>query len=30
MTWQMERKKWQEYLRKNDPQLLLEMEEQSE
>ena len=30
MTWQIERKKWQEYLRKNDPQLLLEMEEQSE
>ena len=30
MTWQIERKKWLEYLRKNDPQLLLEMEEQSE
>ena len=30
MTWQIERKKWHEYLRRNDPQLLLEMEEQSE
>lgn len=30
MTWQTERNKWREYLRKNDPSMLREMEEQSE
>lgn len=30
MTWQTERNKWREYLRKNDPNMLREMEEQSE